>query len=110
RRQIEELHRIVIETATDAVVSIDEDSQILLANPAMARVFGYEPSEVIGQALTMLMPGFMHELHKTSLQRYLATGQKRINWQGVELIGLRKNREEFPVEVSFGEVLKQGRH
>jgi PAS domain S-box-containing protein len=109
RRQIEELHRIVIETATDAVVSIDEDSQILLANPAMARVFGYEPSEVIGQALTMLMPSFMHELHKTSLQRYLATGQKRINWQGVELIGLRKNREEFPVEVSFGEVLKQGR-
>jgi len=107
RRQIEEQYRAVVETATDAVVSIDENSRILFANPAITKTFGYQPSEVIGQALTMLMPEVMRELHKTGLQRYLATGQRHMNWQGVELIGLRKSGEEFPLEVSFAEVVKQ---
>ena len=56
----------------------------------------------------MLMPEFLRELHKTGFQHYLATGQRHLAWQGVELIGLRKNRGQFPVEVSFGEAVKQG--
>ena len=110
RRQIEEQHRIVVETASDAVVSIDENSKILFVSPATIRIFAYESSELIGQPLTMLMPGFMSELHEAGIQRYLATGQRHINWQGTELVGLRKNGEEFPVEVSFGEASKERRH
>ena len=109
RRQIEEQHRIVVETATEAVVSIDQDSQVLFVNPATTRIFGYESAELIGQSLTMLMPEFLRKLHMAGLQRYLATGQRHINWQGTELVGLRKNGEEFPVDVSFGEVRKEGR-
>jgi PAS domain S-box-containing protein len=109
RRQIEEQHRIVVETATEAVVSIDENGKILFVNPATIRIFGYESSELIGQPLTMLMPEFMREPHRAGLQRYLATGQRDINWQGTELVGLHKNREEFPIEVSFGEIRKGGR-
>jgi len=110
RRHSEEQYRAVVETATDAVISIDEVSQILFVNPATTRIFGYDSSEVIGRSLTILMPAFMRELHKVAIQRYLATGQRHINWQGVELIGLRKNGEEFPVEVSFGELTSEGRH
>jgi len=110
RRQIEEQHRIVVETATDAVLSIEKDSQILFVNPATTRIFGYESSEIIGQPLTILMPEFLRELHKAGLQGYVATGQRHMNWLGTELVGLRKNGEEFPVEVSFGEVKKEGRH
>jgi len=110
RRHSEEQYRTVVETAHDGVVSIDEDSQILFVNPAAIRIFGYEASELIGRPLTMLMPEFLREVHKVGLQRYLATGQRHINWQGVELIGLRKNGEEFPVEVSFGELTSEGRH
>jgi PAS domain S-box-containing protein len=109
-RQIEEQHRIVVETATDAVVGIDEDSQILFVNPATTLIFGYESSELVGQSLTMLMPEFIRKLHKAGLKRYLTTGQRHIKWQGTELVGLRKNGEEFPVDVSFGEVNKEGRH
>jgi PAS domain S-box-containing protein len=109
RRQIEEQHRIVVETATEAVVSIDGDSKILFVNPATIRIFGYQSSELIGQPLTMLVPEFMRELHKAGLQRYLATGRRHVNWQGTELVGLHKNREEFPIEVSFGEGRKDGR-
>jgi PAS domain S-box-containing protein len=109
-RESEEQHRIVVETATDAVVSIDEDSRLLFVNPATTTTFGYESSELIGRPLMMLMPEFLRELHKAALQRYVTTGQRHMNWQGVELIGLRKNREEFPVEVSLGDVVRQGHH
>jgi PAS domain S-box-containing protein len=109
RRQIEEQHRIVVDTATEAVVSIDGSGKILFVNPATTRIFGYESAELIGQPLTMLMPAFMRELHRAGLERYLATGQRHINWQGTELVGLHKNRGEFPIEVSFGEVRKEGR-
>jgi PAS domain S-box-containing protein len=110
RRHSEEQYRTVVDTATDAIISIDEVSQILFVNPAAIRIFGYDSSEVIGRSLTILMPEFMRELHKVAIQRYLATGQRHMNWQGVELIGLRKNGEEFPAEVSFGELTSEGRH
>jgi PAS domain S-box-containing protein len=110
RRHSEEQYRTVVETATDAVISIDEVSQILFVNPATTRIFGYDSSELIGRSLTILMPEFMRELHKLAIERYLATGQRHMNWQGVELIGLRKNGEEFPVEVSFGEIVREGCH
>jgi PAS domain S-box-containing protein len=110
RRHSEEQYRTVVETATDAVVSIDEDGKILFVNPATTLIFGYHSSELIGSPLTMLMPKSLRELHKTGVRRFLATGQRHMNWQGVELTGLRKNGKELPVEVSFGEITSEGRH
>src|SRR5258708_35713307 len=55
------------------------------------------------------MPYYMRELHKAGFKRYLDTAERHINWQGTELIALRKNSEEFPVEVSFGELAINGR-
>ncbi len=109
RRRAEEFHRVVVETASDAVVSIDSRGEILFANHAVTRTFGYEPSELIGQPLTILMPEYLRDLHKAGLKRYQEAGHRQINWQGTELIGLRKNGNEFPVEVSFGEVTNNGR-
>ena len=110
RRRSEEQYRTVVETATDAVVSIDEDGKILFVNPATTQVFGYHSSELIGSPLTMLMPKSLREQHKTGVRRFLATGHRHMNWQGVELTGLRKNGKELPVEVSFGEITSEGRH
>jgi PAS domain S-box-containing protein len=72
------------------------------------RVFGYAPAELIGKPLTILMPEFLRKLHEAGFKRYLATGQRHINWQGTELTGLRKDGQEFAVEVSFGELTKDG--
>ena len=105
-KRSEARHRVVIETASDAVVSIDEGGAIILANLATKRIFGYNPEELIGKPLTLLMPEAMRELHQTGFNRYLTTGQRHMNWQGTELTALRKNGEEFPVEVSFGEVTR----
>jgi PAS domain S-box-containing protein len=106
RRYSDEKYRVVVETAVDAVICIDEKSLILYANQATAKVFGYEPAELLGKPLTMLMPSSMRGLHEHGFGRYVRTGHKHISWQGVELTALRKNGEEFPVEVSFGELEK----
>ncbi|MGA2924116.1 MAG: PAS domain S-box protein [Candidatus Sulfotelmatobacter sp.] len=107
-RYSEENYRLVVETAPDAVISIDERGAILFANPATVRIFGYDPTELIGKPLTILMPEFLRKLHEKGFSRYLATGQRHINWQGTELTALRKNGQEFPVEISFGELSRDG--
>jgi PAS domain S-box-containing protein len=104
----EEFHRVVVESASDVVVSIDHRGDILLANHATTTTFGYAPSELIGQPLTILMPEYLRDLHKAGLKSYQETSHRHINWRGTELIGLRKNGEEFPVEVSFGELTNNG--
>ncbi|MGA7219280.1 MAG: PAS domain S-box protein [Candidatus Sulfotelmatobacter sp.] len=103
-RYSEENYRLVVETAPDAVISIDELGAILFANPATTRIFGYYPAELIGKPLTVLMPEFLRKLHEKGFSRYLATGQRHIDWQGTELTALCKNGQEFPVEISFGEL------
>ena len=107
-RYSEERHRLVVETATDAVISIDDSGAILFANHAAMRIFGYDPTELIGKPLTILMPEYMRKLHENGFGRYLATGQRHFNWQGTELTALRKNGQEFPVEISFGELIRGG--
>jgi PAS domain S-box-containing protein len=108
-KRSEARYRVVIETASDAVVSIDESGAIILANPATKRIFGYNPEEIIGKPLTFLMPGAMRKLHETGFNRYLETGTRHLNWQGTEVTALRANGEEFPAEVSFGEMTAEQR-
>jgi len=110
QKRSEESRRVVVETASDAVISIDENGFILFTNPATTRIFGYEPTELMGKNLTILMPEFIRQRHESGFRRYLASGRRHLNWQGTEFTGLRKNGEEFPVEVSFGELTSDGHH
>jgi PAS domain S-box-containing protein len=103
-RRSEARHRVVVETASDVVVSIDENGKIILANPATNRIFGHAPEELIGKPLTVLMPKAMRGLHEAGFKRYLETGARQLNWQGTEMTAMRADGEEFSVEVSFGEM------
>jgi PAS domain S-box-containing protein len=107
-RASEAKYRVVVETASDAVISMDEHGVIILANRATKWIFGYEPEELIGRSLTSLMPKPMRRLHETGYTRYVETGERRLDWQGTELVALRANGEEFPVEVSFAEMTAAG--
>ena len=100
---------VLAEAASDGVILIDDQSTILFANPAAGRLFGYEPAEMVGTNLTSLMPEYLRQRHLTSLERYIATGQKRVSWRSLELIGLDKSGREFPIELSFTEHTIQGR-
>jgi PAS domain S-box-containing protein len=108
RLQAERQYRAVVEAATDAVVTIDAASVIQLVNPAVTKIFGYEPSELIGKPLTVLMPDRLASRHLAGMQQYVETGQRRLGWSAIELISRRKNGEEFPVEISFAEVINYG--
>ncbi|MDT5122162.1 MAG: two-component system, cell cycle sensor histidine kinase and response regulator CckA [Acidobacteriota bacterium] len=108
-RESEERYRVVAETATDVIVTIDENSTILFANGAVERVFGYAVSELLGKQITMLMPEYLRHLHKAGFSRYVETGRKHINWEAVELPGLHKSGQEIPLELSFGQFSKDGK-
>jgi PAS domain S-box-containing protein len=107
-QESEARYRLLIETASDAVISADENGTITFANPSTMRIFGYPPSDLIGKALTVLMPEFLRSAHEEGSQRYSSTGKRRLDWQGIELVGLRKDGHEFPISVSLGELSRDG--
>lgn len=109
-RESEDRFRTVAETASDAIVMIDEQSTIVFINPAAESIFGYAVEEMRGQQLTMLMPEYLRHIHRQSLDRYIETGKKHISWRAVELPGLRKDGREIPLELSFGEFIREGHH
>ena len=108
RERLRQAQRVIVQTANDAMVSADESGVIQFANPATMKVFGYDPKELIGKPLTVLMPEYLRKAHENGFGRYLSTGQRHLNWEGIQVTGLRKNGQEFPVEVSFGELTING--
>jgi PAS domain-containing protein len=60
--------------------------------------------------LTILMAEFLRDLHSAGLERYLNTGERTMNWRGVEFSGVRKTGDQFRVEISFGEFVNNGQH
>jgi PAS domain S-box-containing protein len=105
---IAESSRVIAETASDAIITIDEASTILFVNGAASKTFGYTTEELIGSSLTMLMPEYFRHLHRAGLDNYLNTGQKHISWEAVELPGLHKSGRQITLELSFGEFEKDG--
>src|ERR1051325_85844 len=102
-RQSEERYRLVSETAQDAIFTIDADSNILLCNAAVERLFGWKPEELMGKKLDVIIPERFRERHRAGMAHYIATREKRIPWTGIELPGLHRNGQEIPLEISFGE-------
>ncbi len=107
-RESEESYRIVAETASDAIFTIDENSAILFANHAAENIFGYKVEEMIGRQLTMLMPENMRAKHRSGMRRYLTTRRRNLDWESVEVPGLRCDGIEIALEISFGEYTRQG--
>lgn len=108
-RESEDRFRTLAETASDAIITIDERGYIVFVNPAVEKVFGYPPLEMVGEDLTMLMPEYLRHLHRAGLQRYQDTGKKHISWESVELPGLHRSGREIPLELSFGEFTRNER-
>jgi PAS domain S-box-containing protein len=96
--------RAVLETAVDAVITIDERGRIQSVNPATLRMFGYSVSELIGQNVSILMPSPYREEHDGYLARYMRTGEKRIIGIGREVEARRKDGTVFSVDLAVSEV------
>src|ERR671911_656852 len=101
-------YRTVLDTAFDAIVTITSDGVVRWFNRGAERIFGYRAEEVIGQPVTLLMPERYRELCVAGLHRYLQTGEARVVGGTTELVGLRKDGSEFPIEMSLGETHEDG--
>jgi PAS domain S-box-containing protein len=101
-------HRLLWETCPDAVLLMDPHGVIEFANPAVEAVFGYAPEEITGQRLDLLQPARLRGAHHAGLVRYLETGLRRLDWRATEMVGLRKDGAEVPIEVSFADLTLKG--
>jgi|SRR5579862_1880233 len=108
-RDSEARFRTVLETIQDALIVIDERGLIEAFSPSAERMFGYRAAEAIGQNVKILMPSPYQERHDGYLDHYLKTGERRIIGIGRVVTGLRKDGSTFPMELSVGEVVLEGR-
>ncbi|HEM46074.1 MAG TPA: PAS domain S-box protein, partial [Alphaproteobacteria bacterium] len=107
----EEFLQGILDTVVDGIVTIDELGLIRDFNPAAARIFGYQPAEVIGKTITMLMPEPHRSAHDGHIKRYLATGRSSVVGARREIVGLRKDGTVFPMELSVSELrVEEHRH
>jgi PAS domain S-box-containing protein len=108
-RESEEKYRLLWETTTDAVVLLDDDMTILYANPSVAQVFGYAAQEVEGRKIEMLQPPRLRDRHREAMRRYLATGERKLDWRATETTGLHRQGHEIPIEIAFSHVAIGGK-
>jgi PAS domain S-box-containing protein len=97
----EERFRSVAETASDAIAVVDQHGKIIFWNRGAETMFGFASDEVINQEATIIMPAQFHEAHKQGLHRIVSTGKSKIIGKTVEMVGLRKDDSEFPLELSL---------
>lgn len=95
--------RALIETAGDAIVTIDAQGLIDSCNAAVEKLFGYAREELIGRNVSLLMPSPEREAHDAYLARYAQTGERRVIGVGREVRGRRKDGSLFPVDLSVSE-------
>ncbi len=93
--------RSVTETATDAIVTVDEHGIITYWNNGAKNIFGFTSGEALGKPVTIIMPERFREKHIKGIDRYNKTGKVKVLGQTLELVGLKKNEVEFPVELTI---------
>ncbi len=95
---------LIIQTAPDAVITVDDDGHILSFSPAAERIFGYDEDEVLGRNVNCLMPEPYRSEHDDYMRHYRATGEKRIIGIGREVRAQRRGGEVFAAELAVGEL------
>ncbi|MDH3200807.1 MAG: PAS domain S-box protein [Myxococcales bacterium] len=100
----EERLRTVFETAVDAIVTIDEGGVIDRVNAVVRQLFGYEPAELVGQHIGILMPPRHREPLEQYLQDYPNDPAAKSVASSQEAVAVRKDGTTFPVEMSVSEM------
>ncbi len=104
----EERYRSISMSSSIAmVVAIDQLDTIISWNPAAEKIFGYSEAEILNRPLTVIMPERYRDAHMKGFQRAVKSDDYHIIGKTVQLHGLKKSGEEFPLELSLS-TWKQG--
>jgi len=95
----------MIDSAMDAIITIDVDQRITIFNTAAERMFGYSALDMLGQPLERLLPERYHAVHADHIRRFGETGVTTRAMGSLQaLSGLRESGEEFPIEASISQI------
>jgi two-component system sensor kinase FixL len=100
--------RAILDTATSAILSINEDHEIILFNNAAERIFGYSRREILGENLNALVPP-QYGNHGSFVRRFMEKRESDVIGKTLSLTALRKGGEEFPIELSLSSMEMDGR-
>jgi PAS domain S-box-containing protein len=103
-----ELSRSALDAAPDAMIIIDKAGTIRFANRQVSALFGHMHDEIVGQPVEFLMPKRFRERHVAHRHSYVDILRARPMGVGLELLGRRRNGEEFPVEISLSPIESDG--
>lgn len=99
----------ILESALDAIITINHQSQITEVNSATEKIFGYRREEMLGKPMyELIVPERLRERHRQGLAHYLATGEGPILRKRIEMPALRKDGTEFPVELTVLPIQQDG--
>jgi PAS domain S-box-containing protein len=103
-RESEATTRALLETAAQAILAVDSAGSIVIANRMAEEMFGFGPNELLGKPLELLLPDRLRLCNASHRVRFAANPKPRPAGTGLELVGLRKDGSEFPIEVSLSSV------
>ena len=95
------MFRELFQTAPDAMIVVDRVGRIVRANPQAERLFGFSENELLGQSVEMLMPDAARRAHRAHVLDYTGAPRVRPMGTGQELIGQKKDGQQFPVEIAL---------
>lgn len=101
KRNSPDLFRTLFESAGEGLLLLDKRGQIVLVNPRITELFGFEEEELYGKGIECLIPERFHHSHKQHRDHYMQKPEKRSMGGNRDLWGKRKDGSEFPLEVSL---------
>ncbi len=96
-----EVFKGIFLSSAESILLVNKQGKIVIANASAEKTFGYEKDELVGQSLEVLIPERFRAKHTTHRKNYFQAPKQRTMGQGIELFGLKKDGEEFPIEVSL---------
>jgi PAS domain S-box-containing protein len=103
-----EQFQLALDISPVAMVVVDQSGTIVRVNPHLARLFGYESAELVGQPIERIVPARFHRAHTRDRAAYAAHPEARPMGLGRDLFGLRKDGVEIPVEIGLNPVPTPG--
>lgn len=98
-----QLFESLVANSPDAILTVDTGGRVRYANYSVERLLGYDPADLVGESVSLVVPDEYLDTFRAIAERYLETGERTINWDGAELLASTADGEQLPVSVGIVE-------